>query len=436
MVAERPRMIDLGVLDEGARARLVVRAAVDLAAYETRARPIVARVRRDGDAALIACAREFDGVELAADRIRVPAADFDAAEHAVGPAVADAIRFAASNIRAVHEHQRPAPETRHEIMPGVFGGDLHRPIERVACYVPRGKGSFPSVALMTTVPAVVAGCPRVVVVTPPGPDGRCDPATLLAARAAGVAEVYLAGGVQAIAAVAYGTGTVPRCLKVVGPGSPWVQAAMRLCADVIEPGPPAGPSESLVLADGSANARLCALDLLVESEHGADSTCFLVTPAAVLAHGIAEHVAALWPRLSEERRRFSRAALIENGGIVVARDMDDAIEFANAFAPEHLQIASAEPRRWLARIVNAGEVLLGQSTPFSFANYVVGVNAVLPTGGRARSASALGVADFLKRISIAEVTGPGFDALARPTEILADYEGFEAHALAVRARRD
>jgi histidinol dehydrogenase len=429
-----PRRIDLATLDAPARAALCQRAAVDLALYEERARPVVERVRREGDAALVACARAFDKVELETSRIRVPEADFALAEDQVGAKVAEAIRFAAANIRALHARQVPPAETRHEVRPGVFGGDLHRPIERVACYVPRGKGSFPSVAMMTAIPAVVAGCPRVVIVTPPGPGGRCDAATLLAARAAGVSEVYLAGGVQGIAAVAYGTETVPACLKVVGPGSPWVQAALRLCADAVEVGPPAGPSESLVLADETADARLCALDLLVESEHGADSTCFLVTPDANLADAVADHVTALWSRLSEVRRAYSQAALTRNGGIVLAKDMDDAVRFANEVAPEHLQIAAASPRRWLERIVNAGEILLGQGTPFSFANYVIGVNAVLPTGGRARAASALGVPDFLKRISIAEVRANGFAALAGPTITLADYEGFEAHALAVRER--
>lgn len=434
MAEPRPTIHRLALLDAAARERLVRRAAVDLAAFETRARPIVERVRREGDAALIACAREFDGVVLAPGVLRVPVADFDAAEEAVGPEVADAIRFAAANIQALHARQAPAPFALHEVRPGVFGGELHRPIGRVACYVPRGKGAFPSVALMMTIPAVVAGCPRVVIVTPPGPDGRCDAATLVAAQAAGVAEVYLAGGAQAIAAVAYGTETVPRCFKVVGPGSPWVQAAMRLVADAIEPGPPAGPSESLVLADGGADPERCALDLLVESEHGADSTCFLVTPDERLAQAVATRVPELWRRLSPERRRYSQAALVDNGGIVIAGDMDEAIDFANAFAPEHLQIASAEPRRWLDRIEDAGEILIGQGTPFSFANYVVGVNAVLPTGGRARAASALGVADFLKRVSVAEVTERGFATLAGPTVTLADYEGFEAHAMAVRDR--
>jgi len=430
----RPALHRLEGLDERARARLCERAAVDLTDIMEKARPIVARVRAEGDAALVALAARFDNAVLPAGRVRVPAEDFDAAERAVAPAVRDAIRLAAANIRAVHERQRPPREALHPIRPGVVGGDIALPIPRVACYVPRGKGAFPSVALMTSIPAVVAGCGRVVIVTPPGPDGRCDAATLLAAREAGVTEVYLAGGVQAIAAVAYGTRTVPKCDKVVGPGSPWVVAAMRLCADAIEPGPPAGPSESMILADASADPWRCALDLLIEAEHGPDSTCFLVTDHAPLAEAAGDRVARLWQRLPEDRRAYAQATLVKNGGIVLARDLDDAVAFANQFAPEHLQLAVRDPRALMPRIANAGEILLGQDTPFSVANFVIGVNAVLPTGGKARGASALGTLDFMKRISVAEVTAEGLEALAGPTAALALYEGFAAHALAVTAR--
>ncbi|MSP82354.1 MAG: histidinol dehydrogenase [Alphaproteobacteria bacterium] len=429
-----PAIHRLSDLDEAGLDRLCARGVIDLARYIERARPIVERVRRDGDAALVACAREFDGVELAPDRIRVPLQDFEAAETSLAPAVRDAIRHAARNIRNVHERQRPAPLAMHEIEPGVFGGEHYLPIAAVACYVPRGKGSFPSVALMTAIPAVAAGCPRVVIVTPPGPGGRADAATLVAAREAGVGEVYLVGGAQAVAAVAYGTATVPKCLKVVGPGSPWVAAAMQLCAGVIEPGLPAGPSESLILADAAADPERCALDLLVEAEHGADSTCFLVTPSETLAFAVARRVAELWDRLPADRRGYVQAALGQNGGIAIARDLDAAIAFANRFAPEHLQIATANPRALLPRIDNAGEVLLGQETPFSLANFVIGVTAVLPTGGHARAASALGTLDFMKRISVAEVTGGGRAALADHAVALALYEGFPAHAMAVTDR--
>ncbi|MBT7611636.1 MAG: histidinol dehydrogenase, partial [Rhodospirillaceae bacterium] len=257
---------------------------------------------------------------------------------------------------------------------------------------------------------------------------------LVAAREAGVTEVYLAGGAQGVAAVAYGTHTVPRCRKIVGPGSPWVGAAMQLCAEAIAPGPPAGPSESMILADETADVDRLALDLLVEAEHGDDSTTFLVTWDVAQAQAVAKRIEELLQRLSPKRRHYAATALGINGGLAVAADREDALAFVNAFAAEHLQIASSHAADYLDAIINAGEVLLGQDAPFSMANFMIGVNAVLPTGGKAATHSALGVMDYIKRQSIAELTPEGYDALARQTEAFARYEGFDAHALAISAR--
>ena len=433
--ARRPRILHLDRLDAEARRALVRRGVIDLAGYVERARPIVEAVRQEGDAALVRFARDFDKVGMTADRIRVAEADFDAAYDAVPVAAVEAIREAAGNIRLVHERQKPPPLELTAVRPGVLAGDRYVPIEAVACYVPRGKGSFPSVSLMTAIPAMVAGVPRVVIVTPPGPGGTCDAGTLVAAREAGVTEVYLAGGAQGVAAVAYGTQTVPKCRKIVGPGSPWVGAAMQLCADEIAPGPPAGPSESMVLADETADPRRAALDLLIEAEHGPDSTTFLVCWDEGFANLVADHVVDFLGRLGPERRDWAGLALGENGGLVVARDGEDAIAFANEFAAEHLQIASTRAWDWVPRIVNAGELLLGQDAPFSMANFMIGVNAVLPTGGMAATHSALGVMDYMKRQSIADVSATGYARLADQTEAFALYEGFDAHALAIAARR-
>ena len=411
------------------------RGAIDLASYVERARPIVEAVRAEGDAALVRFAAQFDKVEMTADRIRVPAADFDAAYDQVAPEAVAAFREAAGNIRLVHERQKPAPLELSEVRPGVLAGDRYVPIESVACYVPRGKGAFPSMTLMTVIPALVAGVPRVVVVTPPGPGGTCDAGTLVACREAGIDEVYLAGGAQGIAAVAYGTQTVAPCRKVVGPGSPWIGAAMQLCAEAIAPGPPAGPSESMVLADETADPYRVALDLLVEAEHGPDSTTFLACWDRAFAETVADHAVALMAELGEERRDYAGLALGQNGGLAVAADAADAVAFVNEFAPEHLQIASTRAWDYVPGIVNAGELLLGQEAPFSMANFMIGVNAVLPTGGMAATHSALGVMDFIKRQSIASLTAAGYESLARQTEAFARYEGFDAHALAIAARR-
>jgi len=432
----RPRILHLADLGDDERAALSARGAIDSSAFVARARPIVEAVRTGGDTALVRFAAQFDRVDMSAAQIRVSEAAMDAAYETVPPAAIAAIREAAGNVRRVHERQKPPPLDMIEIRPGVMAGDRCVPIEAVACYVPRGKGAFPSVALMTAVPAVVAGVPRVVVVTPPGPGGTCDAGTLVAAREAGVTDVFLAGGAQGVAAVAYGTETIPRCRKIVGPGSPWVGAAMELCADAIAPGPPAGPSESMVLADETADIDRLALDLLIEAEHGDDSTSFLVVWDADIAQAVADRTVDCLGRLSEERRACASAALGVNGGLVVARDRNDALAFVNEFAAEHLQIASTRARDYLDAIVNAGEVLLGQDAPFSMANFMIGVNAVLPTGGKAATHSALGVMDYIKRQSIAELTAEGYRALADQTEAFALYEGFDAHALAIAARRD
>jgi histidinol dehydrogenase len=307
----------------------------------------------------------------------------------------------------------------------------------VACYVPRGKGSFPSVCLMTLIPAVVAKVPRIALVTPPGPNGKVDDATLFVARAVGVKDIFKCGGAQAVAGVAYGTATVPKCDKIVGPGSPWVVAAKQLLSRQIDPGPPAGPSEAIVLADSTANAWKAALDLVNESEHGPDSSAFLVTADARIADLVDGYVPKIWERQSEGRRKFSQAVLTgKRGGVVLCRDMDEAVAFTNEYAAEHLQVHSAEPFSYVERLVNAGEILLGEHAAICLGNFVLGPNAVLPTAGAARTASPLSVYDYLKRTSLVHVSAAGYPPLARAAHTLAQYEGFDGHALAVSDWRD
>jgi histidinol dehydrogenase len=350
--------------------------------------------------------------------------------------VRHAIEHAVQNIRRFHEAQKPGEMWLKEIEPGVWVGDRHLPIDSVACYVPRGKGSFPSVLNMTAVPALVAGVPRAIVVTPPAPDGRVDAGTLVAARCVGISEVYKCGGAQAVAAVAYGTQSVPKCLKIVGPGSPWVLAAKRLLSDVIDPGINAGPSESIVLADESADGALAALDLLIEAEHGPDSSAYLLTHSPQVAAAAREALGGYWRQMQPQRAEFSQRVLCGNaGGIILTRDFAAAVEFVNEFAPEHLQILAADPLEVLGRIRNAGEVLLGKHTPITLGNYMLGINAVLPTGRHARTTSPLSVFDFMKRMSVGYVSASGYDGLARDAHSLAVYEGFDAHARAVSETR-
>ena len=284
----------LAELAPDARDALLLRAEDDLERFLDGARPIIEAVRVEGDGALARFGREFDRAEgLAADAIRATPADVDAAFDALEPELIATMEYAADNIRRFHESQRVPSMRMEEIRPGVLVGERTSPIDSVACYSPRGKGSFPVVTLMTCIPATVAGVPERIALTPPGPDGRVDPATLVAARLSGVETVCKAGGAQAVAAAAFGTASVPRCAKIVGPGSPWLVAAKRLLAGRIDPGLPAGPSETILLADPSANPHVAALDLCIESEHGADSSAFLVTWDPELAERVALARAAL-----------------------------------------------------------------------------------------------------------------------------------------------
>ena len=431
------RLHELAKMDQAAIARLKVRSEEDLQGFIDAVKPIISAVAAEGDAALVRCAQRFDGAPQSFARIHTPPEDFDWAEKHVSAEVMEARKFAADNIRRYHEAQRPEEMWLKEMRPGVFAGERWTPIDSVACYVPRGKGSFPSVALMTAIPAVVAGVPRVVMLTPPGADGRADAATLVAAKLAGVTEVYRVGGAQAVAAAAYGTASVPRCLKIVGPGSPYLLAAKKLLADRIDPGMLAGPSEALVLADETADGRLAALDLLVEVEHGPDSSGFLVTPSRAVAEAALKAIPGFFAKMSETRIDYTMTVLSsERGGIVLTPDMQSAYDFVNDYAPEHLMIHAREPYAHLGAIRNAGEILLGQYSSNTLANFVIGPNNVLPTSGWAKTMSPLSVSDYMKRATVAHVTPAGYPGLAKAAETLARYEGFDAHANAVSTTRD
>ena len=431
------RLLRLNTLSKEMRQQLLQRTESDLKEYLVKTESIIEAVRQEGDEALVRFGKDFDKADVSLGTLKVSDDEFTQAEKGVDQELAEAIRYATESIRIFHESQMPKAMRLEEVRPGVFCGEKYCPIPSVACYVPRGKGSFPSVLMMTAVPAVVAGVPRICVLTPPGPDGHVDDATLYAAKAVGVTDVYKCGGAQAVAAVAYGTKTVPKCDKIVGPGSPWVVAAKRLLANVIDPGTPAGPSEAIVFADSSANGALAALDLIIESEHGPDSSAYLVTDSEDVARAAMDAIPGYWERLGENRRSFSQTVLSGvRGGIVVCDSTQDCIDFINDYAPEHLMLHSREPFSYLSAITNAGEILLGENTPISLGNYVLGPNAVLPTSGAARTHSPLGVLDYLKAIGIGHVTSTAYETLARHTRKLAEYEGFDGHALAVSKLRD
>lgn len=429
---------EIAKLNPAEYANLMKRSEADLSSFMEKVQPIISAVKKEGDAALVRFGQEFDGAKpLTQATLKASEAEFDAAFKSVSDDVIEAIRFGICNIRTFHEEQKPKPMWLKEIQPGAFAGDRYTPIQSVALYVPRGKGAYPSVTMMTSVPGVVAEVPNLAIFTPPTPDGGVDAATLVAARLAGVETVYKCGGAQAVAAAAYGTETVNPALKIVGPGSPWVVAAKRQLSGIIDPGLPAGPSEAIIFADESVQGGLAALDLLVEAEHGPDSSAYLVTHSRRVAE---EALAALdehWAHMGDQRVQFSKAVLSGNtGGIVLTSSLEESYRFINDYAPEHLEILSLEPFEHLGNITEAAEILMGPHTPVPIGNFVLGPNAVLPTSRGARTYGPLSVHDFVKCSSIGYVTRPAYPDMARNANVLATYEGFDAHANAVSSLRD
>jgi len=429
-------LYDYDKLSQIERAALLRRTEDDLSDYIEKVAPVIEEVRLKGDEAIAHFVKKFDGAEIDPAQILATEAEFDAAFDALDDEFIEVLRYAADNIRRFHEMQKPQDIWWTEIRPGVKVGERATPLDTVALYSPRGKGSFPSVTLMTAIPAVVAGVRQPVILTPPGPNGEIDPATLVAARLSGVEMVGRAGGPLAVAAAAFGTASIPKCLKIEGPGSPWFVAAKKILADEIGSRLPAGPSEVIVLADDTVPAKLAALDILIESEHGADSSGFLVTWSEELAHEARRLIPEFYQHMSDERIDYASAVLAgPRGGIVLTKTKEQAYQFINDYAPEHCQILSQDAESHLPFITNASEILLGEYAAGSLANYMMGPNCVLPTSGAAHIHSPLGVMDFMKMSSVGKVDAQGFAEMAPKTEIFATYEGFDAHANAVSSLR-
>ncbi len=419
-------------LDETARASLLTRPAV-AADDDIRSRvaAIIDDVRDRGDAAVMELTRELDRAELC--RLRVDAAEFEAAEASLEPEALDAIDLAIVNVRRFHESQLPDP-IQVDTMPGVRCERVSHPIDAVGLYVPAGTAPLPSAAIMLAVPAALAGCPVRIMCTPPRPDGSADPGVLAAASRAGVTEVYKIGGAQAIAAMAYGTTTVPKVNKIFGPGNAWVTSAKtQVSADPLGAAVdmPAGPSEVLVIADAEASAEFVASDLLSQAEHGVDSQVVLVTTSQAFAESVQRQLDSQLPTLS--RAEIADAAL-DNSRVIVADDIATAIEISNRYAPEHLILQFGNAREHLPAIRNAGSVFVGQWTPESVGDYCSGTNHVLPTYGLARTYSGLGVDQFIRYMTIQELTRDGLAGLGDAVVCLAGLEGLDAHAQAVRRR--
>jgi histidinol dehydrogenase len=430
-------VVKLADLSAESYTALLRRSETDLSSFYDAVRPIIEAVRTEGDTALARLGRDLDGAaDLTRDTLKASPAEFDAAFATLDPDLVQTLRYAIANIRAFHEEQVPDPMFLKEICPGAFAGDRFTPIRSAALYVPRGKGSFPSVTMMTAVPAVLAGVKDIAIFTPPTPHGGVDAATLVAARLAGVGTVYKVGGAQAVAAAAYGTETIKKAVKIMGPGSPYVVAAKRLLSDVIDPGLPAGPSECIIFNDGTIHGGLAALDLLIEAEHGPDSSAWLVTTSETVVAQALEALPHHWSEMTPQRQAFSQAVLTgRSGGILLAPTLAEAYRFINDYAPEHLEILSTHPFEHLGELTEAAEILLGPHTPVTVANFCLGPNNVLPTSAGARSHGPLCVTDFMKRSSIGYVTAKAWPELSHNARKLAEYEGFPAHANAAGPMR-
>ena len=390
---------------------------------------IVAKVRDDGDQAVHAFTAKFDGVSLA--DFRVSPEEANSADAQLSADSIAAIDVAIRNVRKFHTAQLPSALSV-QTMPGVQCERVSHAIDAVGLYVPAGTAPLPSAAIMLAVPAEIAGCPTRVMCTPPRPDGTADPAVLVAARRAGVSEIYKIGGAQAIAAMAYGTETVPKVCKIFGPGNSWVTQAKSMVASDATGAAidmPAGPSEVLVIADADASADFVAADLLSQAEHGVDSQVLLLTTSRILADQVS---AALDSQLASLSRADIAREALSNSRIIIVADVAGAVQISNDYAPEHLILQVEDARSWLPGIRNAGSVFLGPWAPESVGDYCSGTNHVLPTYGFARSYSGLGLDQFLRQMTVQELSADGLLGLADAVMELADLEGLDAHAAAVR----
>ncbi len=425
---------DIKKLSEEEISNILRRSETDIENYQDIVRPVINDVREKGDQALIEYCQKFDKVTMDASSLKVTEQEFAKAKANLDPSVKEVIEKSAKNIKKFHNAQMPEEMWFTQIDEGIMAGEKITPITSVGIYVPRGKGSFPSVMLMLCIPAVIAQVPDIIVCTPPTFEGTVDDASLFTADLCGIKNVYKVGGSQAVAAMAFGTETVPKVSKVLGPGNAYVSAAKRLLYGRIDVGTPAGPSESIILCDENADPWTAALDLLIEAEHGPDSSALLVTHSYETATKVKDILPELVNDLPEERKGFCKTVLSNYGGIVLTPDLEASVQFVNDFAPEHLEVLVNEPMAVMPKIKNAGEILLGPYTPITIGNFSLGVNAILPTGGFARTFSCVTVYDFLKRSSIGYMTKQGYDQIKETARKFAEYEGFPSHANAISKR--
>ncbi len=423
---------DWNTLGPNERNALLTRPAIrNQAEIDEQANALIDRVKTKGDTALLQITRELDGVDL--DSLLVTDEEAANAEASINPVVMTALKTAIDHV-AQFSNAQPGSDHKIETSPGIICERMTRPVQSVGLYVPAGSAPLPSTAIMLAVPAQLAGCPQRILCTPPGKDGLADPSVVFIARICGIKNIYKLGGAQAIAAMAYGTESIPKVDKIYGPGNAWVTAAKKITSQ--DPGGaaqdmPAGPSEVMVIADTTANPDFIAMDLLSQAEHGADSQVILICTDRKIANAINLSIDRAIPSLS---RRAIISGSLAHGAIILTADLAQAVEIANHYAPEHLIIQCRNPRALLEKVSCAGSVFLGPWTPEALGDYCSGTNHVLPTYGYARSFSGLSVSDFQVRITVQEATEKGLQMIASTIETLAQLEGLDAHARAAAVR--
>lgn len=399
---------------------------------EAKVRAIIERVRTEGDHAIKQLTQQFDGVRV--DELEVPAKSLRTSLERIDTSTRSALEQAIENIESFHSKQLPEP-IRVEVRPGQVCEKHWHPIEKVGFYIPGGRAPLPSTVLMTAVPARIAGCSQRILTTPPNGDGDVHDVILAAAQLCGVERVFKAGGAQAIAAMAFGSQSLPAVDKIYGPGNAWVTAAKQLVAqspDGAAIDMPAGPSEVCVIADEHADPEFVAIDLLSQAEHGPDSQVLLITVSSELASRVEQCIERLLPSLNH---RDSAEQALRSSRCILTTDIEQACMVSEIYAPEHLILQVKQPRQWLGRLKKAGSIFLGSWTPESVGDYASGTNHVLPTYGWARAYSGLGLSDFLRSYTVQELTQEALIALAPSVEQLASIEGLDAHRLAVQLRR-
>ncbi len=388
-------------------------------------------VRKNGDKAVLAYCAKFDKAEL--DALEVSKQEIEEALNQVEPEFLEILKEAAANIRAFHSRQ-----VRNSFVladrPGIVLGQKVTPIEKVGVYVPGGTAAYPSTVLMDTIPAKIAGCPQIVMVTPPGKDGKINPAILAAASIAGVDRIFKVGGAQAIGALAYGTESIPKVDKIVGPGNAFVAEAKKQVFGMVSIDMIAGPSEILVIADGKSNPVHVAADLLSQAEHDKLASAVLVTDSETLAKAVADELERQLPKLPREE--IARASIDNNGKIIVAENLMQGIEIANEIAPEHLELMVDDPFAYLDAVKNAGSIFMGRSCPEALGDYFAGPNHTLPTSGTARFSSPLSVDDFVKKSQFSYYTADALGNVADKIAAFAEKEGLRAHGRSVTIRKE